>query len=174
VQHGKLYARFLQELARQDGSMIAFFRYNTLYTGVNYHFGANKAGLKFYVNCSAIGGNTMERGLHYSILLGVGCAYAMARYFSVWVSYIVHQMANFVAVRQAGGRTYITGGDNAFIFNYHGAGTAPTIDAGPVTITLRSAATVTGPAAPSAVSGQATVAPAGRGTTANKVPLLLS
>lgn len=77
---------------------------DALDAGVDDHFGAGEAGLMRDVDHAAVGTDAVEGGLDNGILLGMECAHAVA---------VDHQMADFVAVGQAGRRTIVAGGEDA-------------------------------------------------------------
>ena len=92
-----------QEAAAVVVGVMAGIDY-ALDAGVDDHFGAGEAGLVGDVDHAAVGADTVEGGLDNGVLLGMEGAHAVA---------VDDQMADFVAVWQAGRRTVVAGGKDA-------------------------------------------------------------
>lgn len=80
--------------------------YNPFYPGIDDHLGAGNAWLVGYVDHAACRAYTVKRGLDDGVLFGVERAHAVA---------VNDQMADVIAVRQAGWRAIVAGSQNASV-----------------------------------------------------------
>ena len=114
-QYFQTDAGLLEHVAGFLCRVVTEFGHHVFDAAADNQHGAHPAGLHFAIQGAAFQGNTVPGGLADGVLFGVDSSHTMLASGAVIVDHLFHQVADIVAVRQAGRRADIACRNDPFI-----------------------------------------------------------